>query len=376
MGRKRKESNRSDGRVNLSFRFNGKVYSVTAPTKEAAILKKQERMEQLRIGKENRENPTLAYYYEHVFTPNRREKVKESTIRSQSCQFWDAAKVPIEGTGHIFGELRMSEVKAMDVQTVQRILRESGRTTETVNNILAHVSHVFNRACRDRTILWNPCVAVDKLQRVEPKCKDTKHRALTEEETKVFFEALSGSYYENLCRIMVLTGMRVGEASAINLTDVDLKENVIHVTKTVARLEDGSYYISETPKTDAGNRNIPLTAEVRQIVMKQVKLNEQLLGNISLAEPIFRSFKGQLMREYFVNREIKRKCRETGIEPFTSHAFRDTFATRFIEQRPTDYKILSEILGHADISITLNLYAAHQSKEKQQEAMNGIVIAM
>lgn len=373
---RKKDINRPDGRVNCSFRFNGKVYNVTGRTREEALLKKQERIEQLKTGKENRENPTLAYYYEHTFTPNRREKVKESTVRAQACQFQDAASVEIEGTGRTFGELRMSEVKATDVQTVQKVLRESGRTTETVNNILAHVSHVFNRACRDRTISWNPCTAVDKLQRVEPKCKDTKHRALTEKETKAFFEALSGSYYENLCRLMILTGMRIGEASALNLSDIDSKENVIHITKTVARLEDGTYFISDTPKTDAGNRNIPLTAEVKETIMKQVKLNEQLFGSISLTEPIFRSFEGQLMREYFVNREIKRMCTKTGIELFTTHAFRAMFATRFIEQSPTDYKILSELLGHVDISITLNLYAAHQSKDKQQEAMNRIVISM
>ena len=64
---------------------------------------------------------------------------------------------------------------------------------------------------------------------------------------------------------------------------------------------------------------------------------------------------------------------QAGIEKFTCHAFRNTYATRFIEQRPQDYKILSEILGHKDISITLNLYT-HVMTENKVNAMNDVLI--
>lgn len=373
---RRTEANRSDGRVNVSFRFRGKVYSVTGRTREEALLKKMERLEALEAGEEDRVNPTVNSYYFNVFTPNRRDKIKESTIRAQSYQFRDAAAVMIPGTGCCFGDLKMCEVMARDVLTVQKALRDAGRTTETTNNIMAHVSHVFNRAVRDRTISWNPCTAVDKLQRAEPKAKDTNHRALTDQEAKTFFEALQGSYYENICRLMIQTGMRVGEVAALLPADCDMKEGIIHITKTLSRREDGRYFISDTPKTDAGNRDIPITPAVRQIMKDQQKQNLQIFGRVDLDKPVFRSAEGELLREYFVNREIKRKCKQTGIDHFTTHAFRATFATRFIEQQPQNYKILSEILGHADIMVTLNLYAAHKSKDLQSEAMNAFVIAV
>lgn len=373
--RKKSDVNRTDGRVNLSFRFGGRVYCVTAATKEEAVLKKQERIENLKASALSRENPTVNEYYER-FTANRRAKVQESTIRSQSCQFRDAAGVMIDGIEKPFGELRMKDVKTGDVQQVQQALRKAGRTTETTNNIIAHVSHVFNRAFLERLIDWNPCSAVDKLQRVEPKAKDTKHRALTPAETKAFFEAMDGSYYENICKMMIQTGLRVGEVGALMANDFDMKEGVIHVNKTVARHEDGTYYVSPTPKTDSGNRDIPMNEIMKQVFRNQMKLNEQIHGRVELDKPVFRSYEGELIREYFVNREINRKCKLQEIEHFTSHALRATFATRFIEQRPQDYKILSEILGHADIKITLNLYAAHKSKDKQQQAMKAIEIAM
>lgn len=376
MAKRKTEANRSDGRVNVSFRFQGKVYSVTGRTKEEALMKKMERLEKLKAAEDDRNDPTVRSYYDNVFTPNRRDKIRESTLRGQSYQFRDAAAVFIPGTGCTFGDLKMSEVKARDIHTVQKALRDSGRTTETTNNIMAHVSHVFNKALRDRTITWNPCTAVDKLQRTEPKAKDTNHRALTEQEALSFFEALHGSYYENICRLMIQTGLRIGEVGALYPADVDTKEGVIHVSKTISRREDGQYYVSDTPKTDSGNRDVPLNDTVLRILKDQQKQNSLIFGHIDLDKPIFRSREGELLREYFVNREISRKCKLTGIQHFTTHAFRATFATQFIEQRPQDYKILSEILGHADISITLNLYAAHKSKNLQAEAMKAINIAM
>ena len=88
---------------------------------------------------------------------------------------------------------------------------------------------------------------------------------------------------------------------------------------------------------------------------------------------MFKSAEGHILREYTLNREIKRICKAAGIEEFTCHAFRNTFATRFIEQRPQDYKILSEILGHKDVSITLNLYT-HVMTDKKVEAMQELMI--
>lgn len=88
---------------------------------------------------------------------------------------------------------------------------------------------------------------------------------------------------------------------------------------------------------------------------------------------LFRSVNGKILREYSVIREIGRICQAADIENFTCHAFRNTFATRFIEQRPQDYKILAEILGHKDISITLNLYT-HVMAQRKKDAMNDINI--
>lgn len=335
--------------------------------------KERKKRQELEQGTEERSNPTLNTYYER-FTDNRRSKVKEATIRCQSFQFRNCADIAIDKTGRKLGEMRMQDIKPYDIQTVQRKMEASGRKTETVNNCMNHLSHVFNAAVRDETIDRNPCKCIEQVKRTEAPARETIHRALTEEETAAFFQAADGSYYLNAFRLMIQTGIRVGEMAAINAHDVDSKEMMLHINKTVTKDEVGAYIVGDTPKTNAGNRDIPLTGPVLETIRAQRSMNRMIFGNV-VHQTLFRSPEGALLREYQVNREINRICKRAGIVKFTCHAFRATFATRFIEQRPQDYKVLSEILGHSNIKITLNLYT-HVMKDSKVKAMNGVSIAI
>ena len=363
----------SRDRLKSSFVINGKRYYVQGYTQ--AELKENEHKKRLEVesGAQDRENPTLNKYYER-FTDHRRKKVKESTIRCQSFQLRNCADVAIDKTGRTLGEMRIQDIKPYDIQAVQAALEKSDRTTETVNNCMAHLSHVFNAAVRDETIDRNPCKCIENLKRTEKPARETIHRALSKEETSAFFEEAADSYYINAFRLMIQTGVRVGEMAAISAFDVDSKEMMLHIDKTLTKDEIGAYTIGNTPKTDAGNRDIPLTAQALESIKDQKKQNRIIFGNV-VYDTVFRSPEGALLREFQINREIKRICKRIGIEKFTCHAFRATFATRFIEQRPQDYKVLSEILGHSNIKITLNLYT-HVMKDSKIAAMNAVEIAI
>ena len=360
-------------RLKGSFVINGKRYYIQGYSQ--AELRENEYKKRLEIekGAKDRENPTLNKYYDR-FTDHRRSKVKESTIRCQVFQFRNCADIAIDKTGRTLGEMRIQDIKPYDIQTVQAALEKSSRTTETVNNCMAHLSHVFNAAVRDETIDRNPCKCIERVKRTEKPARETIHRALSEKETKDFFEAAKGSYYENMFKLMIQTGIRVGEMAAISPFDVDGKGMMLHINKTVTRDEIGAYGVGNTPKTDAGNRDIPLTDQALESIKAQQALNRLVFGNVTHST-IFRSVEGALLREYQVNREINRICKKIGIEKFTCHAFRATFATRFIEQRPQDYKVLSELLGHSNIKITLNLYT-HVMKENKVTAMQAVNIAI
>ena len=359
---------RADGRYQAAVYYNGRKYMVYARTTKGLEEKKAEKLQELKANAHNRANPPLDMYYD-TFTELRRNKVKESTIRCQKSSYRNCADVMIDGTK--LGDMRIRDITPKDCQRVQQALMKKNYSTRTVNDCMKHLSHVFNAAVKDDTITRNPCMCIEHLQRSEPPARDTIHRALTVKETEDFFKAAQDSVYLTYFQMMIQTGVRVGELCALNMKDIDQKNSCIHITKTITRDEVGGYMIGTSAKTYAGTRDIPLNNAIRSIVNAQLKLKRAFPVN----KLLFCSIEGKILREYTINREIRRICKRIDMDPFTCHAFRATFATRFIEQRPQDYKILSEILGHANTKITLDLYT-HVMKEGKETAMKGIDIAM
>lgn len=363
---------RYKGYLRKTFMYEGKrvyVYGKTAQELAENELKKRDELEN---GVIDLYNPTIDSYYEH-FTSIRRSEIKESTLRSQRIQYKLISQIKLIG-GLKFGEMRIRDITRRNIEDARQLLLNEGKTPQYVNNCFAHLNHVFHCAVLDDTIEKNPCKALKQLKREAPLISENKHRALSENETVAFFAAAAdrNSYYINAFSLMIKSGMRIGEISALYRTDVDRKNGFIHVRRTAVRDETGGYMIGEDAKTKSGRRDIPLTDEVYYIIKEQEKLNEMLFG-LEMNGLLFKSAEGKILREYAVNREIKKICEAADIELFTCHAFRNTFATRFIEQRPQDFKILSEIMGHKDIGITLNLYT-HVMAENKVNAMQNVLI--
>ena len=364
---------RADGRLQSTFTYEGKRYIVYGQNQKELLEKKLEKLQQLKTGVLDHDNPVLNDYYDDYEEISRR-KLKEATIRSQRTWYNACAMVPIGKTGKTFGELRIRDIKPKDCITVQNALISSGKASRTVNNYMDHLAHVFNTAVRNETIQRSPCMCIEHVRQTGPAASETKHRGLSEKETADFLAGAEKSFYRNHFRIMLCTGIRIGELGALQDTDVDLKENCIHITKTVTRTDVGGYVIGDSTKTYAGKRDIPLTQQIRQIIQEQKEVNRALFG-LKFNRLLFPSVEGSLLREYSINREIKRITTRSGIEHFTCHAFRATFSTRWMEQRPQDFKILSEILGHANTNITLDLYT-HVMKEVKEEAMQNVKISV
>lgn len=363
---------RYNGYLRRTFSYNDKRYYVYGKTREELSENENKKRQELITGEINRHNPTLLAYYEY-FTELRRKEVRESTIRGQKSQFKTLSSVILDNS-RTFGEIRLKDITRRDIESVRQILLDNGKTAENINIIIAHLNHVLHCAVLDDTIDKNPCKAIKQLKRIERPARETKHRALTQQETTDFFKVAESrnSYYINAMRFMALTGMRIGEIGALYLTDIDRKNGFIHVRRTVMRNETGGYTIGENAKTKSGQRDIPLTDDIIACIRQQEQLNRVIHG-FDKTGLLFRSAENDILKEYAVNREIKRICTAAGIEKFTCHALRATFATRFIEQRPQDYKILSEILGHNDVGITLNLYT-HVMAENKIKAMQEVSI--
>lgn len=162
--------------------------------------------------------------------------------------------------------------------------------------------------------------------------------------------------------ICLNTGLRVGEVCALRWENVDFETRRIHVEKTIERIyskeENKTIVIIDTPKSITSVRTIPINSKLYNI-LKQIrgksKKNDFVLTGSSehYVEP--RNY------QYHFKEILKR----SKVKKYKFHTLRHTFATNCIEAG-MDIKSLSEILGHADVSITLNIYVHSSDKAKRK----------
>lgn len=364
---------RADGRMQKSFSMNGHRYCVYGRTRQELFENEMKKRAEISRGHERRNNPTVSEYYEQ-WTKGRQGSVSESTLRTQGKMFRIVEKIKIPSANRTFGELKLKEVSVDDLREVQSELHKE-RISQCVNDYMAHIKHFMNDALKERVIDYNPCVLIKSLKRTEEKARDTNHRALTLEEQKAFFECerCKNSYYYNVFRFAISTGMRIGEIGA--LKNSDIRGGVIHVERTITRLESGAHAIGENAKTEAGRRTIPMNEQIKAILADQKAMNSMLDGNvIPMDDRIFKAAERGLLLATPIDREIKRICKVAGIEPFTMHAFRATFATRAIENG-FSVKTLQELLGHSNFNITMSLYG-HCLADTKQAAMDTMILAI
>lgn len=166
--------------------------------------------------------------------------------------------------------------------------------------------------------------------------------------------------------ISLYSGIRIGELCALKWSDIDFKNNIIHINKTLQRIylknvnEVTSRIVVSPPKTIHSNRDIPMSRDFAAII-KPLKVNPKFYVLSSTLEGV----EPRAYRKYF-NTTLKK----LKMKPINFHSLRHTFATNCISLG-VDYKTVSELLGHSDISITLNLYV-HPNLSQKKKCMNMI----
>lgn len=263
------------------------------------------------------------------------------------------------------GNTNLSEIDYSVVSALCNDLMESGGKNQsglaakTVADELSLTKAVIKYASRmkymtDRT-------ALD----VSVKIKNAPLRVLSVQEQQILISELTEELdFTGLgIYICLFTGIRVGELCALTWDDISLENNMIHIHRTMQRIQtpDGgkqtAILIAE-PKSQCSIRDIPIAGTLREKLKQQtVKAGYVLTGN-----------KNKYVEPRTMQNRFKAIVERCGIRDAHLHTLRHTFATRCIEVG-FDVKSLSEILGHANVSITLNRYV-HPSMELKQKNMD------
>ena len=147
---------------------------------------------------------------------------------------------------------------------------------------------------------------------------------------------------------MMETGLRVGEALALRWKDVQIARKRLTVRATVVRLANKKQsFVQDCAKSEASNRTIPLTPNAVRLL--------NTLWELRTNEWVFTNTDGERLSYEALRWQTRCACRDAGVEYRGEHVFRHTFATNCY-CKGVDIKILSRLLGHADVNITYNIY--------------------
>ena len=172
--------------------------------------------------------------------------------------------------------------------------------------------------------------------------------------------------------ICLCAGLRIGEVCALVWDDIDVENGVINVSKTIQRIyviEGGKKHtevIIDTPKSRNSIREIPIARDL----LKMIKPFKKIVnGNFYVLTNSDHPTEPRTYRNYY-----KRLMEQLDMPKLKFHGLRHSFATRCIESK-CDYKTVSVLLGHSNISTTLNLYV-HPNMEQKKKCVEQMFKAL
>lgn len=333
--------------IRKTARYNGKKYEATGKTEIEAMRKLAEKLAAAKRGEEViGGSMTVNAWYEQWMDLYKRPK----GLTKKSLGMYDE-----KYRGYI--KPRIGSMKLKDVKDVhlQKILNgQAGMSYYHVEKIRRVMREMFSRARKSRLIPYDPSEDIEL-----PDAKKMSHRSITEAERDVILRVAETHPSGLWILTLLYTGMRPGEAAALNWADIDFARNEIHIH---AALESGSSNI-KGPKTKAGVRDIPIHAALLPHLLKAkgepfspvfptATGGRQNSGSMAR---IWKSFKRAMDIDMGAPMYRNKITDSKVAEDLTPYCLRHTFATD-CARAGVPLETVRWFLGHEDISTTANIY--------------------
>lgn len=255
------------------------------------------------------------------------------------------------------------DIREEDVQGLVNRKLESGLSQKTVRDILVVLKMILRYGAKYGLL---PGHQIDVIFPTDREKQDLEVLTLAHQRQLMTFVKDHFTFLNLGIYICLSAGLRIGEVCALQWDDVDISSGVIRVNKTIQRiyLVDGeekyTELIIDKPKTKNSIREVPMTKDLLALVRplkKIVRSDYYVLTNAATpTEP-------RTYRCYF-----NKLQQQLGLPKMRFHGLRHSFATRCIESK-CDYKTVSVLLGHSNISTTLNLYV-HPNLEQKKKCID------
>ncbi len=283
------------------------------------------------------------------------------------------------------GHIKLAELKKTDIENMYDYLLENGRSdgkgglsVKTVENIRVCLHKALQTAFENEYITKNPA-DIAKI----PKVKGYKQKEieiLTRQEQKSLMAVCDYSLYGMAVITALSTGVRLSELLGIMWKDIDFDKKSLSISRQVNRLHDYSadaeqktrLGIQDSTKTQTSTRVIGISDELlnRLSEYKWLQDENKLKWGKAYQDKglVFAREDGYFIDPSTFRDKYKKLLDKAGLQSYTFHALRHTFATRALEAGVA-IKVVSKILGHATVQITMDTYM-HVLPELERDAMN------
>lgn len=354
------------------------VYTtISAPTKKELKQKREFKINEFKDnGYTRTKSVTVKNYRElsQLWLENHKLEVKPQSY-TQTVSELNNYILPV------FGDMKVEKITLPMVQNfVNKLASSESLGHGSFRVVLSINKRILKYAVNLQLISVNPAdnVIVPKIKKEESK-KQAKHFEDNQlKQFKDYLESLPNTfkncYHKTLYLTLLATGLRIGEAVALEWSDIDLNNGCISVNKTLvfSRME------TNAPKSKSGNRIISIdkntTLMLRLYKARQYQCFMEHGYGAKMAKHVFsngfNAYPSRTNLQHVLNQHLEK----AGLPRFTFHAFRHTHASLLLNAG-ISYKELQHRLGHATLAMTMDTYS-HLSKEKEKEAVSFFEKAM
>lgn len=382
-----KEENGKKIHISYEYRYRDKTNKLRSIfSKKLDDLRKREKeiQKDLLINPTPNDKVTVDQLYEE-WKKIKKPNLKENVFNAYCWNYETYCK-------DVVGRMKIKDIKSGTIERLYNTLyTERNLSVSSIDNVHTVLHQVLERGVKNEYIFKNPSdKCLEDLKKAHNHEKK-RVKALTKDEQDLFESFLLNSeqyrdkWYPFFIT-MLWTGMRSGEVAGLQWDDIDFDNNIIVVKNTLVYYDKrdgrGCGYSMNTPKTEAGWREVPILKKVKDAL----QMNKEYLesNNIKCQAAIdgyndfvFLNRFGNPQHQGTLNKALSRIIRDCYKEQkqknanlflpkFSTHTLRHTFTTRAIE-RAVPLPVLMSVLGHKDVETTINIYNEVQKEYKQRE---------
>lgn len=275
------------------------------------------------------------------------------------------------------GNVQLRDLSPRLLQEYYNYKAETERLSpKTIININLFLHKALSYAVTEGYIVSNPAASINLSRGNKPQIE-----ILTRDEQAKLIRASYQHRYGVFIRLVLFTGLRLGELLGLRWEDLDIQSNLLHIRRTLNRLnkvkkptipgENRTEIVIQPPKSQNSIRSVPLLPAVMQDLLnwRNVQRSDQAIAGEQYQDSgmiVTNPFGGFIEPRTFKD-QYNQILTLAGLRHFTFHALRHTFASRAMEQG-MEAKTLSVLLGHASVSFTMDTYA-HVLTDYKRESM-------